>query len=44
LLTVRFVTFCVQPLRDLMQRCWNQDPRQRPSFTAILNQIKSIKL
>jgi hypothetical protein len=34
----------VQPLRDLMQRCWNQDPRLRPSFTAILNQIKGIKL
>ena len=33
-----------QPLRDLMQRCWNQDPRLRPSFTAILNQIKGIKL
>jgi serine/threonine protein kinase len=35
---------CPLPLRDLMQRCWNQDPRLRPSFTAILNQIKGIKL
>jgi serine/threonine protein kinase len=30
------------PVQYLMQQCWHQDPNQRPSFTEILQQLKSL--
>nr|XP_047144803.1 uncharacterized protein LOC124818277 [Hydra vulgaris] len=26
---------CSEPMYDIMLRCWNEDPSQRPSFTAL---------
>jgi len=34
---------CPKLLRALMLRCWDQDPRQRPSFTQIVKELEPMK-
>ena len=34
---------CPSPFADLIQRCWQQDPDKRPSFTEILATLYDIK-
>jgi hypothetical protein len=31
---------CPQLLSDLMQHCWNADPKNRPAFKAILQTLE----
>ena len=33
---------CAQPMHEMMQRCWNQDPLQRPTFTELGEQLEGI--
>mmetsp|Transcript_70728 Transcript_70728/g.163520 ORF Transcript_70728/g.163520 Transcript_70728/m.163520 type:complete len:291 (+) Transcript_70728:48-920(+) len=35
---------CPEPLRDLMIRCWAQEPPQRPGFDHILEVLKKVEL
>ncbi|NXC43638.1 ROS1 kinase, partial [Penelope pileata] len=34
---------CPEDIRDLMTRCWAQDPRNRPSFFCIQNKLQEIR-
>lgn len=35
---------CPKPLRDLLERCWDQDPAKRPSFLEIIDEMESTVL
>lgn len=34
--------FCDPDWRCLMERCWSSEPSERPSFTEIANQLRSL--
>ena len=31
------------PVRDLLSRCWAQDPEQRPSFPQVLRELRALQ-
>lgn len=33
----------IQPIRDLIKRCWDHDSTKRPTFAAILNELETLK-
>ncbi|XP_050301341.1 mitogen-activated protein kinase kinase kinase 11 isoform X2 [Anthonomus grandis grandis] len=41
-LTLPIPTTCPQPWRELMEKCWQSDPHDRPSFEQILKDLDKI--
>lgn len=37
----RFVDGITDPMKDLLSRCWQEDPKRRPSFEEIFNELSS---
>ncbi len=35
---------CLAGYKKLMEECWAQDPRERPTFTAAANRLKALQL
>lgn len=42
-LTLPIPSTCPQPWRELMEKCWDSDPHERPSFYQILEDLDNIK-
>lgn len=37
----KFVDGITDPMKDLLSRCWQKDPKKRPSFEEIYNELSS---
>lgn len=37
----KFVDGITDPMKDLLSRCWHRDPKKRPSFEEIFNELSS---
>jgi len=41
-LTPKIPSHCPQVLRELMMKCWNRNPEQRPTFEQVCNMFQQV--